>query len=66
MCSVVCVLLVTDTCHPPYPSCNAGREVECEGVDSQEGPLQVDIVEQGCTQHSASYPGGMVLLTILK
>ena len=36
--------------------------VESEGVDSEAGPWRVSIAEEGCTQHSRSYPGGMVLI----
>jgi hypothetical protein len=43
-----------------------GRHVECEAVDSECGPWAVDIAEEGCTQHSRRYPGGMVLLRVTR
>lgn len=36
--------------------------MECERVDSERGPWAVEIAEEGCTQHSRSYAGGMVLV----
>ena len=38
------------------------RRVSNEAVDSADGDLRVDIVEEGCTQHSGKYPGGMQLV----
>lgn len=43
-----------------------GRDVEWEVVDSAAGPWAVSIVEEGCTQHSQSYPGGMGLLRVTR
>ena len=37
-------------------------EVSSEAVDSAEGVLSVDIIEEGCTQHSSKYAGGMQLV----
>ena len=34
-----------------------------ESIDSAEGAYAVDIVEEGCAQHSSKYAGGMQLVT---
>jgi predicted nicotinamide N-methyase len=41
-------------------------DVCSQSVDSTKGALAVDIIEEGCTQHSHSYPGGMQLVSGIK
>ena len=37
-----------------------------ESVDSSEGAFAVDIIEEGCTQHSSTYAGGMQLVSAFR
>lgn len=36
--------------------------VSTQALDSTEGSFAVDIIEEGCTQHSNTYPGGIQLV----
>ncbi len=41
-------------------------EVSSESIDSKEGPYAVDIIEEGCSQHSNKYAGGMRLVSAFR
>jgi len=41
-------------------------EVSSESLDSKEGPYAVDIIEEGCSQHSNKYAGGMRLVSAFR
>ena len=60
------ISIICQQCVPKFIFLLVCSEVSSESIDSKEGPYAVDIIEEGCSQHSNKYAGGMRLVSAFR